>query len=103
MSEEKMLTVRDAAIMLGISEKDVLTLSEQGILPSHKIGEGYLRFKKEQIVEFSKSAHHSVANNAPSIHDTPREKFFDFLYLNDFYIVAILIILALLVVIFRGY
>ncbi|MBU2221743.1 MAG: helix-turn-helix domain-containing protein, partial [Candidatus Omnitrophica bacterium] len=54
MTEEKLLTVRDVAYSLGISEKEVLNLSESGVIPAYKVGGVYLRFKREQIEEYKK-------------------------------------------------
>lgn len=108
MAQEKLLTIRDVAIILGISEKEVIDLSESGAMPAYKIGGVYLRFKREQIEEFKKSLKY-----AQSKLENPEEKLLyakvnfndrvkDFFYFNDFYIVSILIILITLLVIFKG-
>ena len=102
MSDQKLLTVRDVSSILGISEKEVINLAENGIIPAYKIAGVYLRFKKEQILEFQKSD--KVA--AEKIHVpqkyTARDRVSDFFYFNDFYILAVLIIVLLLVIVFRG-
>jgi len=103
MSEEKLLTIRDVSLILGISEKEVLDLAESGTIPAYKIGGLYLRFKKEQIEDYKKSIKYS-----PSKADTPagyplRDKLRDFFYFNDFYILTVLIIILLLIIILRGY
>ena len=103
MAEEKLLTVRDVSQFLGISEKEVVDLAESGALPAYKVGGVYLRFKRDQILDFKKRA----AATLPKI-QTPKdyplpERISDFLYFNDFYLFAILIILFLVVVIVRGY
>jgi excisionase family DNA binding protein len=103
MTEEKLLTVREVSIMLGISERQVIDLAESGRLPAYKVGGVYLRFKKEQVLEFKKSSepvsHKSAVNRGYSTKD----KISDFLYFNDFYILAILVISLLLIIILRGY
>jgi excisionase family DNA binding protein len=105
MSEEKLLTVRDASLILGISEKEVVDLAEKGALPGYKIGGVYLRFKKEQIQEFQKRTRALTpkikieVNHKYSFSD----KLSDFFYFNDFYILTILIIFLLLIIILRGY
>lgn len=43
MGEEKLWTVRDVSIFLGISEKEVIDLAESGAIPAYKIGGVYLR------------------------------------------------------------
>jgi excisionase family DNA binding protein len=103
MSEEKLLTVRDVSIILGLTEKQVMDLAETGSLPAYKIGGLYLRFKKEQIEEFRKSTGFLFSKPAPD-NDYPfKDRINDFLYFNDFYILAILIIILLFIIIFRGY
>jgi len=105
MSEEKLLTVRDASIILGISEKEVVDLAEKGAIPAYKIGGVYLRFKKEQIQAFKKSTKPpSFKSQTQANKDYPlKDRISDFFYFNDFYILAILIIILLLAIIFRGY
>ena len=103
MSEEKLLTVRDVAGVLGVSEKEVMELAENGAIPAYKVGGVYLRFKKEQIQEFRKLAKHpSVVKGEVRDKYTAGERFSDFLYFNDFYLIAALIIIFLLFIIFQG-
>ncbi len=102
MADEKLLTVRDVASILGISEKEVLDLAESGKIPAYKVGGVYLRFKREQVENFIKSSKplsHKV--DAPQKYPF-RERIGDFFYFNDFYIFAILIVLLVLFIIFRG-
>ncbi|TRZ94049.1 DNA-binding protein [bacterium] len=104
MTEEKLLTVRDVASILGISEKEVLDLSENGSIPAYKVGGVYLRFRRDQIEAFKKSF--KVAESSrPKINGgySFRERVSDFFYFNDFYILSVLLILLILVIIFRGY
>lgn len=103
MAEEKLLTVRDVSLILGVSEKEVMDLAESGVLPAYKIAGVYLRFKKEQIYEYKKLL-------KPSPHKKDRfpayplnERISDFFYFNDFYILAVLLIVLLAVIIFRGF
>ena len=103
MSEEKLLTVRDVSLVLGISEKEVVDLAESGALPAYKIGGVYLRFKNEQIQEFQKR-HRSLSPKLETVHKYSfSDKISDFFYFNDFYILTILIISLLLFIISRGY
>ena len=103
MNEEKLLTVRDVSLILGISEKEVLDLAQNGRLPAYKVGGVYLRFKKEQIQEFQRHTPLSSSKIAASRKYSLSEGISDFFYFNDFYILAILIIILLSVIIFRGY
>lgn len=103
MAEEKFLTVREAASILGISEKEVIDLAESGALPAYKIGGVYLRFKKEQIASFKRSAHPKAPKAVIPKEYPLGDRISDFFYFNDFYILAALLIILLLLIILRGY
>lgn len=103
MSEEKLLTVREVSVMLGVSEKDVLDLTENGALPAYKIGGVYLRFKKEQVEQYKKGRQHG---HAKAVKDEPAgiiSRIQDFFYFNDFYISAAIIIILLVYLVYRGF
>jgi len=102
MSEEKMLTVRDVAVMLGISEKDVLDLAENGTIPGYKIGGVYLRFKKEQVEQYKKNRHHLQPNALKQESAGVGGKVSDFFYFHDFYILAAMLIILLGYLVYRG-
>lgn len=102
MTQEKLLTVRDVSIILGISEKEVMDLAEQGRIPAYKVAGVYLRFKREQVEEFAKSFKPLSDDERPTTKYTLREKINDFLYFNDFYLLSIVIILLVLFIILRG-
>ncbi len=53
---EKLLTIREVAQKLGITEREVMELAESGNLPAYKVGGVYLRFKQEQVDEYMKEA-----------------------------------------------
>ena len=103
MPEERLLTVRDVSLILGISEKEVVDLVESHKLVAYKVGGLYLRFKKEHIEEFRKSFKASVNRTKPlekytvtpavQAKDGLKDRVSDFFYFNDFYILSILIIL----------
>jgi excisionase family DNA binding protein len=103
MAEEKLLTIRDVAITLGLSEKEVMDLAETGQLPAYKIGGMYLRFKTHQVEEYKRKLR-AAATYKPKQEAYPAvDKIRDFFYFNDFYILSALLIAIILVVIFRGY
>lgn len=103
MADEKLLTVRDVSLALNISEREVMDLAEDGKIPAYKVGGLYLRFKKEQVEDFRRSLKPlQLKKDAVQQKYSRGEKIGDFLYFNDFYLVAALIILLLLFVIFRG-
>jgi excisionase family DNA binding protein len=93
MAEEKLLTVREVSVLLEISEKDVLDLAESGSIPAYKVGGVYLRFKPSQVDEFRKK---SKMVGQRSKEYSSMDRVFDFLYFNDFYLVAAVIIAAML-------
>jgi excisionase family DNA binding protein len=104
MTEEKLLTVRDVASLLGISEKEVLDLSENGSIPAYKVGGVYLRFKRDQIEAFKKSFNSAESSSSKITGEYSfKERVSDFFYFNDFYILSVLLILLILIIIFRGY
>ena len=103
MVEDKLLTIRDAALALGISEQAVIDLAESGELPAYKVGGVYLRFKREQLEEFKRLNKSLIASPTESEKPSFKEKISDFFYFYDFYILTILIIIFMLVIIFRGY
>lgn len=108
MIEEKLLTIRDVSQALGISEKEVIDLAEDGKIPAYKVGGVYLRFKKEQIEEFRKilkpKPHHKAAGDEKRLQAKTgfKDRLSDFFYFNDFYILSTLIITVILFIIFRG-
>ena len=91
---EKLFTVRETAQYLSITEAEVVELSEKGIVPAYKVGGVYLRFKKEQL--------DSIKDKITPLkkEDLTKHSFFerlrDFLYYNDFYILALLIVSILI-------
>ena len=102
MSEEKLLTVRDVAIMLGVSEKDVLDLTENGTIPGYKVGGVYLRFKREQVEHYKKQQSHLNPKTVKDVSVNTIDKIRDFFYFNDFYIFAITAIIILGYLVYRG-
>ncbi len=95
---EKLLTAEEASGLLGISEEDIKKMVKKGELPAYQIGGRFLRFRREQL----EAIRNGITTN--SLERTPAQpsidKFLDFLYFNDFYIIsAILAFLILWVII----
>ena len=90
----KLLTIRDAAHYLNITEKEVIELAESGAIPAYKVGGVYLRFKKEQLDGIK----HKIEPNQSLVclEGTSFERARDFVYHNDFYILSLVIIFSLL-------
>ncbi|MEW5757867.1 MAG: helix-turn-helix domain-containing protein [Candidatus Omnitrophota bacterium] len=98
---EKLLTVREVAQILHITEKEVLDLSENGALPAYKIAGVYLRYKQDQVESYKKA--HFLENKhkiLPKL--TISDKFKDFIYFNDFYIICGVVIIIMLYIILKG-
>ncbi|OGW75044.1 MAG: hypothetical protein A2Z72_02705 [Omnitrophica bacterium RBG_13_46_9] len=113
---EKLLTIEEVAALLGLSEDGVRKLVEKGDLPAYKVGGQYLRFRKEQIEAIkneiptktvsaspqTKPNEHQKKIKAVTYRQSIGDRLLDFFYFNDFYIVAIILIAAVLWFIFTG-
>lgn len=98
---EKLLTIREAAYLLGASEKEVIELAEKGEIPAYKVGGVYLRFQKDQIEHHK----HKTMTAKLSAHNggyTAGERLRDFFYFYDFYILSAILIVILLAIITQG-
>ena len=102
MTEEKLLTIREASVLLGVSEKEVIELAEKGSIPAYKIGGVYLRFKRQQIEDVKKKLRLSSQKELHLQKYSSWERLSDFFYFNDFYILSSLIIALILFIILRG-
>jgi excisionase family DNA binding protein len=92
---EKLLTIREVSALLGLSEKHVIDLAEEGKVPAYKVGGVYLRFKREQVEEYKKVLRAGRAQQKTPLGDMLA----DFFYFNDFYIVSALVIAALVYIV----
>ena len=101
MAEERLLTVRDASVILSISEKEVLNLVESGRLPAYKVGGVYLRFKRQQIEDFRVSLKPLDQKYVSPQKVSFNDRVSDFFYFYDFYLLSILAIILILVFIFN--
>ena len=100
MADEKLLTVREVAVTLGISEREVMNLAETGAIPAYKVGGVYLRFKKEQVLDYYKAKQLPTPKHPASSSNSLQDKISDFLYFNDFYIIATIITAIFLYIVF---
>ena len=129
---EKLLTIREVAEHLNVSEEEVKRLVDIGEIPAYRIGGSFLRFRKEQL-DAIRSEIDEVEGKEPekakpvdkrgrpthTYTDLERdikrkepiarqydytfsEKLRDFFYFNDFYIFSFVIIFALIYLIFRS-
>ena len=90
---EKLITVRDAAYELGLSEKKIIELAQDGTIPSYKLGDEFLRFRKGELVRLKHNVRKSL--NIKDEKVSLGEKIYDLFYFNDFYMIAYLLIAIL--------
>ena len=102
MADEKLLTVREVSLLLGISEKEVMDLAEKRAIPAYKVGGVYLRFKREQVLEYQRASRPLTAKTDAAPKNSFQDELSDFFYFNDFYILAIALVVLLLAIILRG-
>ncbi len=98
MTTDQFISVREAAQILKVSEKKIMELSEQGKLLSYRIAGQFIRFKRADIAGIKNAG--SVVAESTHYEYTSSERLRDFFYFNDFYIIAIGIILFFLYIIF---
>ncbi|KPK96701.1 MAG: hypothetical protein AMJ95_12700 [Omnitrophica WOR_2 bacterium SM23_72] len=97
MKQDKLLTIREAAELLGVTEQEVIDLAEEGKIPAYNIGGVYLRFKPEHIQQARQKIKKPLKSKVSLI-----DRLYDFFYFNDFYILAVLIIILMLIIILKS-
>jgi len=98
MNQNKLLTIREVAQELGITEQEVIDLAQQGKILAYKIGGLYLRFKPEDVQEAKQRISRTIRQKDKV---GLFERVADFFYFNDFYILAALIVILMLIIIFK--
>ncbi|MFH1753218.1 MAG: helix-turn-helix domain-containing protein [Candidatus Omnitrophota bacterium] len=117
MSEENLLNIREAAEYLGVGERAVKELVDDGKLPAYKIGGTFLRFKKSQLILFKTNQENNTGETKPKkvrpeAMPAPTQRAMpvregskgvdaikDFFYFNDFYILSVVFIVIAVVLI----
>ncbi|MBM3251282.1 MAG: helix-turn-helix domain-containing protein [Candidatus Omnitrophica bacterium] len=94
---DKLLTVRETAEVLGLTEKEIIDLVGEGKLPAYKIAGEFLRFRVDQIQQLKKNFKSAGRQKDYS----SKERLEDFFYYNDFYILALVIISFVVFFIFK--
>lgn len=99
---EKLLTLEEAARRLGVGRDDVEQMIQQGRLDSFRLGGDLLRVRLWDVERLRATASGAQAPISRSV-GVPSgrlwDRMLDFFYFNDFYLVALLILLTLLAVI----
>lgn len=91
---EKLLTLKEASKLLGISPEEMENWVREGRLPAFQIGGQFLRFRQEEIDRFRRERIlPPEAQTSPKDQTTERytflDTFQDFVYFNDFYFISL--------------
>jgi len=109
--KEKLISLHDAADILELSEEELRSFVAEGKIPAYKIGGEYLRFRKSQVealrsrIRILKHQSVPILDIRPVRKEEPKARYSifdrirDFLYFNDFYILAFILIVLLAAVI----
>ena len=92
------VSVRETAQLLGISEKKVMDLIQQRKLQAYKIADKFLRLKKSEVLALRNTG--DVESEDIQFEYTSGERTRDFLFYNDYYILALIVSAVLLYIIF---
>jgi excisionase family DNA binding protein len=90
---EKLITVREASELVGISEQELINYAEAGKVPCYRFGGEFIRFRKSEILQIQKTIRQTLNVAQESI--TFSERIYNLFYYNDFYLVAGLLIAVL--------
>jgi excisionase family DNA binding protein len=97
----KLLSEKEAADYIGISEKELKGLVQGKRLRAYKIGGQFLRFEKQDLDAFkAETARVSNGNRRQGHSLFSRAK--DYFYYNDFYIIIAILIVILLALVFKA-
>ena len=99
MTDNQYISVRETAQILGITEKKVMDLIEEGKLHAYKIANQFLRLKKNEINELKNTG--KVVTELIIHPYSAAERIRDFFYFNDFYLICLGIITILIFIIFQ--
>jgi excisionase family DNA binding protein len=90
---EKLISAKEAAGILGITESEVRRLSEKGQLPAYLIGEKFMRFRQAEVLGIKERAE---VRSAAADRRPLGERLRDFISFYDYYVVSFLITAAII-------
>ena len=98
MTDSQYISVRETAQLLGISEKKVMDLIDEGKLQAYKIANQFLRLKKSEVSDLRNSG--KVVTEVVIHPYSAGERVHDFFYFNNFYLICsgIIAILILMII-----
>ena len=113
---EKLLTMQELSHYLGVSEEKITSLVAEGVISGYHIGGELLRFRKEQIDAIRTEIETRITDkdrvSATDFHhrvkrgrledNTLSDRIADFIYFNDFYILASVLIVLLILLTLKG-
>jgi hypothetical protein len=88
---DNMLTVEEVKRFLEIDEKQLEKYLRQGRLHAYKIGGSYLRFRKDEALNLR----HEIVPGGTKNRNSLLSRIGDFWHFNNFYIISILIVIAI--------
>jgi len=112
-TKEGLLNLKETADLLGLAEEEVRYFVSQGKIPAYKIGGEFLRFKRDQVealrgrIKILKHQSVPIEKIVPAeeaerkVKYSVRDRIRDFLYFNDFYFLAAILIALLIFVILK--
>jgi excisionase family DNA binding protein len=100
MTTSQYISVREAAQILGISEKKIMDLVQGKKLQAYKIADQFLRLKKEEVLGLRNTG--TIANENIQYPYTQSDRLRDFFYYNDFYMISAAVIIFLVIIVLRG-
>ncbi len=95
-----MLTTEEVKNFLEVDQTAFDKFLKEGKLPAYKIGGTYVRFRKEDVLNLRS---HLMPKRPPYGGVSPGARIADFWRFNNFYIISILIVLAVIWVVTRLY
>ncbi len=98
---EKLLTLEEAAQWLRVPADDVEALIRAGRLSAFRLGGSLLRVRLQDVEALNRRLHapSPTKETGPAVFPSFLERWSDFLYFNDFYLIALALGLVLLAVI----
>ncbi|MDD5072770.1 MAG: helix-turn-helix domain-containing protein [Candidatus Omnitrophica bacterium] len=105
--QEKLISLHDAADILELSEEELRRFVAEGKIPAYRIGGEYLRFRKSQVEALRSRIRILKHQSVPILDIRPAQReekkagysifdrIRDFVYFNDFYILAFILIVLL--------
>jgi len=100
MTTSQYISVREAAQILGISEKKIMDMVQDKKLQAYRIADQFLRLKKEEVLGLRNTG--TIANENIQYPYTRSERLKDFFYYNDFYMFSAFVIVILLLMVLRS-